>query len=88
MAAVFSRKYENYIFVQNIVDFKVWTIYTYVFWVKESIFGVIFVIWPLNRKIGVKITLYGVKNGPKFTFFDITLSIAQTLHSKSKDMGV
>ena len=58
--------------VQNIADFKVWTLYTYVFMGKESIFGVVFVIWPLNRKIGAKMTLVWVKIGPKSTFLDIT----------------
>ena len=88
MAAVFYENMKTTFLVQNIADFKVWTLYTYVFMGKESIFGVIFVIWPLNREIGAKMTLFGVKIGPKSTFLDITLRITQTLHSKSKDMGV
>jgi hypothetical protein len=66
----------------------VWPAYTYVFLVKESIFGVIFVIWPLKPKIGVKMTLFGVKIGSKSTFLDIILSFSQITHSKSSYMDV
>jgi hypothetical protein len=62
--------------------------YGYVFGVKESISGVIFVIWPLTPKIGVKMTLFRVKIGSKSTFLQIILRITQTTHSKSSYMAV
>ena len=55
----------------------------HLFWVKESIFDVIFVIWPLKTKIGAKMTHFFVKIGSKSTFLEIILSITQSLHSKS-----